>query len=199
MSFSNYKEVGQVQAEFNIREKSEVFIIEKSVTPSENFLSEYTFTMEAFDVRSSEAARTETLIFPILREVYKDYHNRFSLWIQKSISAGKKLNGTPDYMVSAKSPLGKRVLTNPLLAVVEAKKNDFDTGWGQCLAELVALQKINNDENIIVYGIVTDGERWKFGKLEKDVFTENQTTFTNEDLPHLFGALHFIFQSFAIK
>lgn len=196
MSFSNYKEIGQVQVEFNIRWKEDNFIKAKPVKIVDEFLKEFSFKLEVIDFRSSEAARTETLIFPILLEVYKDYHDIFSLWIQKSISAGKKLNGTPDYMISLKSELGKTVLGKPLLAVVEAKKNDFDTGWGQCLAELVALQKINNDENLTVYGIVTDGERWKFGKLEKDVFTENQTTFTNEDLPHLFGALHFIFQSF---
>jgi hypothetical protein len=196
MSFSNYKEIEQVQIEFNIRWKEENFINAKAIKISEEFLKEYQFKLEVIDFRASEAARTETLIFPILLEVYKDYHNKFSLWIQKSISAGKNLSGTPDYLVSIKSELGKTVLGKPLVAVVEAKKNDFDTGWGQCLAELVALQKINNNENIVVYGIVTDGERWEFGKLEKDIFFENKTTFTNEDLPYLFGALHFIFQSF---
>lgn len=196
MSFSNYKEIEQVQIEFNIRWKEENFIKAKTTKISQEFLKEYHFKLEVIDYRASEAARTETLIFPILLEVYKDYHDKFSLWIQKSISAGKKLSGTPDYLVSVKSELGKTVLGIPLVAVVEAKKNDFDTGWGQCLAELVALQKINNNENMAVYGIVTDGERWEFGKLEKNIFFENKTTFTNEDLPQLFGALHFIFQAF---
>ena len=27
---------------------------------------------------------------------------------------------------------------SPLIICVEAKKNDFEQGWGQCLAELVA-------------------------------------------------------------
>ncbi len=198
MSFKRFKEIGKVQAEFNIKAIRQMFIDAKDVSPSENFLNEYAFTLEAIDVEASEAARAETLIFPILREVYKDYYGEFSLWIQKSISAGKNLNGTPDYLISVKSPLGRKVLTTPLLAVVEAKKNDFDTGWGQCLAEMVAVQLINKNAQKSVYGIVTDGERWEFGKLENDVFTENLNTLSNENLPELFGALHFLFQNFLI-
>jgi hypothetical protein len=40
---------------------------------------------------------------------------------------------------ATKSELGKKVLESPLLAVVEAKKNDFEQGWGQCLAESVVI------------------------------------------------------------
>jgi hypothetical protein len=39
------------------------------------------------------------------------------------------------------------------------------------LAEMVAVQLINKNAQKSVYGIVTDGERWEFGKLENDVFT----------------------------
>jgi hypothetical protein len=38
--------------------------------------------------------------------------------------------------------LGKTVLEAPMVIVVEAKKNDFEQGWGQCLAELAASQKL---------------------------------------------------------
>ena len=49
------------------------------------------------------------------------------------------------------------------MIVVEAKKNDFDQGWAQCLAELVVAQKINQDAKRPVYGIVTDANLWQFG------------------------------------
>jgi hypothetical protein len=57
---------------------------------------------------------------------------------------------------------------------------------------------INKNVQKSVYGIVTDGERWEFGKLENNVFTENLNTFSNENLPKLFGALHFLFQNFLV-
>lgn len=61
--------------------------------------------------------------------------------------------------------------------VVEAKHNDFEQGWGQCLAELYAAQLLNDDAERSVYGIVTDGSFWQFGKLERDLFTKNSYQF----------------------
>ena len=150
--------------------------------------------MENLPVFTSEGARTEAIIFPILREVYKDYSDKFVLWIQKSFSYNAKLNGTPDYLIATKSPLGKTVLAKPLLGVVEAKKNDFEVGWAQCLAELVAIQKLNDDDENDVFGVVTDGERWQFGKFRKNVLIRHASSFLIDDLPELFGALHFIFR-----
>jgi hypothetical protein len=78
--------------------------------------------------------------------------------------------------------------------VVEAKKNDFEQGWGQCLAELIAVQKLNEPIEFSVYGIVTDGKIWEFGQLENKIFTKNRTSFTIDNLASLFGALHFVFK-----
>jgi hypothetical protein len=195
MAFSEYKDIGQVQVEFNIKLTQENFVFAKPVEPPSVFLQEFDFTLEKLPVFTSEGARTEAVIFPILREVYKDYSDKFVLWIQKSFAYDAKLNGTPDYLIATKSPLGKTVLAKPLLGVVEAKKNDFEVGWAQCLAELVAIQKINADDETPVFGIVTDGERWQFGKFEKNLLTRHASSFVVDDLPELFGALHFIFQS----
>jgi len=73
--------------------------------------------------------------------------------------------------------------------VVEAKKNDFEQGWGQCLAELVASQKINNNETNSVYGVVTDGNLWQFGRLQEHLFTKNEKNYIIDNMQELFGAL----------
>jgi hypothetical protein len=198
MAFSEYKDVGQVQIEFNIKLEDEDFVFANSVDPPELFRREFEFTLENLPVFTSEGARTEAVIFPILREVYKNYNDKFILWIQKSFAYDAKLNGTPDYLIATRSPLGKTVLAKPLLGVVEAKKNDFEVGWAQCLAELVAIQKINADDETPIFGIVTDGERWQFGKFEKNLLTRHASSFVIDDLPELFGALHFIFQLISI-
>ena len=199
MAFSEYKDIGQVQVEFNIKLNQENFIFAKPVEPPPVFLQEFNFTLENLPVFTSEGARTEAVIFPILREVYKDYSDKYVLWIQKSFSYDARLNGTPDYLIATKSPLGKTVLAKPLLGVVEAKKNDFEVGWAQCLAELVAIQKLNADDITPVFGIVTDGERWQFGKFEKNLLTRHASSFVIDDLPELFGALHYIFQLISIN
>ncbi len=42
-----------------------------------------------------------------------------------------------------------KLINTPLLSVMEAKKEDFEMGWGQCLAELIACQKINDSDSFI--------------------------------------------------
>jgi len=195
MAFSDYRNVAQVQKRFAITYREENYIMAQDIELPLPFVEEFLFNRDNIDVYTSEASRCEAIIFPILREVYKDYCQQCALWIQKPLSYDEDLSGTPDYMIATKSILGKTVLGEPLLIIVEAKKNDFEQGWGQCLAELVAAQKINGDASLFVHGIVTDGKLWEFGKLTEDIFVKNIAGYTVDDLPNLFGALHFILQS----
>lgn len=133
---------------------------------------------------------------PLGRGCYhKGYAEHYALWIKKAIAYDEMLSGIPDYFISTRSELGKLVVGMPLIMLVEAKKNDFEQGWGQCLAELIAAQKINDDPTFPVYGIVTDGTLWQFGKLIGDTFTQNRTDFVLADLPTLFGAVDSVFKA----
>jgi hypothetical protein len=60
---------------------------------------------------------------------------------------------------------------------------------GQCLAELIAADRLNQ---VIrpVYGIVTDGNLWQFGRLEQQVFTKNLANYTITDREQLFCVLN---------
>ncbi|MDE0424255.1 hypothetical protein F4Y59_10705 [Candidatus Poribacteria bacterium] len=195
MAFSDFKRISEVQEKFRIRYATNDFLKVESASPSIEFLQEFEFTMENVNVFSSEASRCEAIIFPILRETYKAYADTYALWIREPIIYDETLNGTPDYLVATKSELGMTVIGVPLVILVEAKKNDFEQGWGQCLAELVAAQKINDDPDAPVYGIVSDGERWQFGKLVGDTFTQNRTSFSIDNLPTLFGAINTVFKA----
>ncbi|RKZ46013.1 MAG: hypothetical protein DRR00_25210 [Candidatus Parabeggiatoa sp. nov. 3] len=193
MAFRHYKNIAQVQKEYEVQYQEFNFIRVNEVKVSKLFLREFEFNLKNLDVFSSEGARCELVILPLLREAYKNYVNQFVLWVQKSIRYDKVLNGTPDYIISKRSKLGKTVLEYPLLMVAEAKKNDFDQGWGQCLAELVAAQKLNNDSDLPVYGIVTDGKYWEFGKLEQAIFTKNKDSFPVNHVETILGILDFLF------
>ncbi len=194
MAFSDFKNISEVQKKYNIKYKEAIFIETQEIQPSENFVKDIEFYKENIDVFSSEASRSEVIISPILREVYKKYYKKYSFWIQKSIFYDDILCGTPDYIFSEKSELGKTVLEKPIVIIVEAKRNDFEQGWGQCLAELVASQKINDDAECPVHGIVTDGNLWQFGKLEKDCFFKNPESITVDKLSLLYGVLNYVVQ-----
>ncbi len=194
MAFSDFKAIADVQKRYDIRYQESQFVEAPNLSPPEAFLRDFQFYQQTIDIFTSEASRSEIVISPLLRELYKNHHTHYSFWIQKSITVDVVLTGTPDYMFSKRSPLGKTVLETPIVMVVEAKKNDFEQGWGQCLAELVAAQKLNNDLPRSVYGIVTDGNLWQFGRLAADVFTQNLENFTIDKLPKLYGALEYIAQ-----
>jgi hypothetical protein len=195
MAFTDFKSVSEVQKEFNIKFSEGSFLQIKELQPPQPFLADLEFSLNHIDIFSSEPSRCENIIYPILREVYKNYADRYSLWSHKSITYNKRLSGIPDYIISTKSELGKTVLGVPLLIVVEAKKNDFEAGWGQCLAELVAAQKMNANDELPVYGIVTDGELWQFGKLIRNEFTKEKMRLTINDVPALFGVIASILDS----
>ncbi len=38
-------------------------------------------------------------------------------------------------------------------------------GWAQFLAEMIVAQRLNGENRVIVFGIVSNGTTWQFGKL----------------------------------
>ena len=195
MAFSDFKRISEVQEKFDITYVEEDFVKVHDAEPSEQFLQDFEWTRQNLNVFVSEASRCEAIIFPVLKENYKAYADNYELWIGTSIAYNQTLSGTPNYLISTRSRLGKTVVGKPLIILVEAKRNDFDRGWGQCLAELVAAQKMNNDAAFPVYGIVTDGNLWQFGRLVGDTFTQNRTDFVLTNLPMLFGAVSAVFKA----
>jgi len=195
MAFSDFKHISQVQKKYQIVYKEDDFFTSTPVRPSENFVEEYIFNRDNLDIYASEASRSELVILPTLREIYKPYVKDYMLWIQKPLVVDTTLTGKPDYMISTRSALGKTVLATPVVILVEAKRRDFEQGWAQCLAELVAAQMLNKDREFSIYGIVTDGKSWEFGRLQNDIFTQHRQSFSIEPVDSLFGALSTIFEA----
>ena len=194
MAFSDFKTAAEVQEKFGIASVEENFVESEREEPPAHFLRDFEFAQQHIDVLASESARCHALIYPILWECYKAYAEDYALWIGKSITYNETLTGTPDYFVATKSPLGKNVVGSPLIMMVQAKRNDFVAGWGQCLAEMVAAQKINDDVVCPVYGIVSDGQSWEFGRLVGETFIWKRSRINTDDLPGVFGAVKAVFR-----
>lgn len=111
MAFRDYTHISQVQQEFQITASEDHFlVVTRAIEPPAHFIEEFTFNQQYFDVYASEGSRTELIILPLLREVYKAYTAQYELWVQKSLNCDEKLRGTPDYLLATRSELGKRVL-----------------------------------------------------------------------------------------
>ncbi len=160
---------------------------------SDTFRDDLAFTIQDFNVEGSEYGVCEGIIFPILKTVYRNYRDSFVLWSHTTLTYDNNLTGIPDYILASRSPLGKRIFKQPYFVAIEAKRDDFIKGWGQCLAEMVAIQKLNENPDQIVYGMVSNGTLWQFGMLDHQVFTKDITSYTVSDLDRLMAAVNALF------
>ncbi|NJL88296.1 MAG: hypothetical protein HC886_23810 [Leptolyngbyaceae cyanobacterium SM1_1_3] len=194
MAFSNYKSVAEVLKQFQITYTEADFVEELSFEISPYFRDDLELVMREGVVNNSEFAICENLIYPVLKEVWKHYSQRFTLWSHQSLTCDEQLSGFPEYILARRSPLGKVVFDQPYLLLVEAKQDRFEEGWAQCLAEMIAAQRLNQRAEITVFGIVSNGDRWQFGQLAAANFTKNTTFYSIQALDALFAAVNFIFQ-----
>ena len=143
--------------------------------------------LEVFDLESTEEAKT-LLIDALFAEIVVHYP-KLKIWKAEKLETDT-LTGVADYLIAPR----RAYVATPLLCVTEAKRDDFEKGRVQCLAEMVACQWNNRQSglDIDVYGIVSNGQGWRFYKLTNvgDVYETNQ--YGIEDLSGLLGALDYV-------
>jgi hypothetical protein len=190
MAFTNqFKSLAHVLKHYQLHYQENEFEIIKKATINDAVRADILFTLKEVAYNVSEASICENLIYPILKDAWKNYADIFSIWSHQSLEYDDELTGIPDYLISKRSAFGKIIFDFPLLAVVEAKKDNFSQGWAQCSLEMIAIQKINQNENLAVYGLVSNGEMWEMAKLEKNIFTFYPQHFIIGVLDDLFNAL----------
>ena len=194
MAFSNYKSISMVMKKFQIKYVQTNFMMENSFPVPNYFKEELDLLFTDGVIDNSEDAICENLIYPVLKEVWKSYRSKLTLWSHQTLIYDEDLSGVPDYTVTQRNPLGTIVFDKPYFLTVEAKQDKFEEAWGQCLAEMVAVQRINNDLEKDIFGIVSNGKIWQFGKLNVDIFTRNKNLYVIQDLDKLFAAVNYIFQ-----
>ncbi|MGD1939444.1 MAG: hypothetical protein ACFCA4_18110 [Cyanophyceae cyanobacterium] len=199
MSFNAYENLAQVLQDYQIQETKTDFIEVQEFAVRPSFKEDLEFSLREFSFEGSEYGVCETLIFPVLKEVYRYHHDHLTLWSHKPLNYDAKLCGVPDYIVASRSPLGKSVFDTPYFVAIEAKRDDFIKGWGQCLAEMVAIQKANQwGDNHTVFGIVSNGSMWEFGRLTGTQFEQNFRGYGIYELEILLGAINYIFKACVI-
>ena len=104
---------------------------------------------------TSEAAKREVLVAPVLTEVAAICNQ--TLRFEYLLKVNNWLQGSLDYLIRAKTQI----------VVVEAKRDDLTRGFTQLAAEMIALSMVEDAPDQI-YGAVTIGSLWVFGLLDKD-------------------------------
>ncbi len=128
---------------------------------------------------SSEAARREILIAPILMRVCRSLKSK--LKIEYGLNVSEFLRGSLDYYLQGAQNV----------VVIEAKQADLTRGFTQLAVELIALDKWINSDVPLLYGAVTTGDVWRFGVLDRagKRVTQDLNLFrVPEDLPTLLSS-----------
>ena len=117
----------------------------------------------------TEKAKSELIVANVLVELREQLDHRISLFsgIDFNVDDESGLTGVCDFLVSL-SPV-QFGLEAPVIVLVEAKNNNLEIGLGQCVAEMVAAQHFNAEEDNdipCIYGATTSGTEWQFLKLE---------------------------------
>lgn len=104
---------------------------------------------------TSEAARREVLIAPILLEVA--HITEATINIEYPIEVDQHLKGDLDYYLQSQHNV----------LVVEAKQADLTRGFTQLAVELIALDRWVESDDPVLYGAVTTGDVWQFGSFHR--------------------------------
>ncbi len=141
---------------------------------------------------ATEKARSELIVMPILVAIRKHLNKQISLFsgIEFNVNIELGLGGFCDFLIS-RSRL-QTIIQAPVVALVEAKNDNIKSGFGQCLAEMVAAQIFNQSQgNEIskVYGAITTGTAWQFLELEGQKVVLDLEEYSLKNLPKLLGIL----------
>jgi hypothetical protein len=183
------KSLSDVLIHYGIHYKKEKFELIKEIKLTDAVQNEINFALNEIPYKVSDASICENLIYPLLKEAWKNYIDAFSIWSHQSLTDNNGILRIPDYLITKRSSLGKVIFDFPVLAVIEAKKDNFSSGWTQCCLDMIKIREMNQNEVMTVYGIVTNGEDWEIGKLEQNRFVLYKERFFIEELETLFNAL----------
>ena len=162
------------------------------INPSATLIDFLANSLPVAVATGSEKARSEMIITPVLLEVRKILQQNISLFSGEDFTVDYEsgLNGICDYLISRSPEMLE--IEAPAVAVVEAKKADLKTGIGQCVAEMVAMQKFNEAKRkpiSVIYGSVSNGTQWRFLKLEGKIVSIDLNDYALPPVDEILGML----------
>ncbi|HRD67757.1 MAG TPA: hypothetical protein PKY50_16550 [Candidatus Competibacter sp.] len=193
-SFDQIKLLG-IKIEHNI----DIFSSADSVDVPESFYREMLEDIVPLALsNNTEKARSELIISPVLLQLRKIENKKISLFsgVDFNVDEEKGLKGACDFIISLSDE--QLFLDAPVIALVEAKKENIIQGVPQCIAEMKAAQIFNERrKNRVetIFGVVTTGIQWQFLKLVDDRVSLDLDQYYIKELGKILGILHFMCNS----
>jgi hypothetical protein len=192
MAYNNFT-LNSVKDLFKLKVKDTPFC--ETLPPAEPSPAMANILAEWFPIAQAartEKALSELLVSPILLEARKLANSQVQLFSGEEfeVDRDRGLNGFCDFLFSRSE--SRLTIEAPVLMIVEAKRGELESGLGQCVAEMVAAQIYNQQQEqpiSAIYGSVTSGKLWQFLKLEGSIVTVDLTTYPIIPIPKILGIL----------
>jgi len=194
MSYSQFTTIGKVKEAFNLTVVEGIrFLPEiEPIAPATLLQTMLETNLPWAIATSTEKARSEAIINPVLLEVRRILNQQISVFSGEefNVDVAVGLTGVCDFIIS-RSP-EQLDIEAPAVIVVEAKKGDLKVGLGQCIAEMVAAQRFNEAKGrsiSAIYGCISSGTAWRFLKLEGQIVTIDLTDYPLPPVDKILGFL----------
>ena len=192
MEFTDFKKITDVLKMFNLEFSKKNFVKSKTLNIDKNEKNRLLKNFKRPGAFSSELSICEMIISQILIVVCDE--NDLPLWSHCYLESKEiDLSGVPDYLL-ALSEKGDEEYKTPIVCCMEAKKDDFQGGWGQASAAMIAAQTENGNKDIPIYGLVSTGVLWQFAVLKGEYLTLHEESISaTENFQKLLDYLNWIF------
>lgn len=194
MSYSQFTTLEQAVNAFQltVQDVPHLFAQVAAIAPSDRLRETLEESLDLASSISTEKARSELIITPILLEVRRIFKGQIGYFSGTTfdVDASVGLNGVCDFMLSASR--SQALITAPVLTIVEAKDNDLRLGVGQCTAEMVAAHRFNSKQgkpDLPIYGVISTGTNWRFLRLEQDTLWVDRSEYFILQLDQILGIL----------
>ena len=178
--------------DLSIKESSGLFSNTPTATGSDRLIETLREDVELAVAISTEKARSELIIMPVLLDLKRHFKTQISLFsgVDFTVAPELGLNGVCDFLISLSAE--QILVRSPVIMLVEAKNENLKVGFPQCIAEMVAAQQFNRQkENPIdvIYGVVTIGTLWRFLRLSDRLVEIDSSEYHISDVGKILGIL----------
>jgi hypothetical protein len=190
MPYSSFTLV-QAQKQFDLKVANGSFFADLPLLTPHAWMSDFLkVSAPLAAVLGTEKVRSELIIAPILFEVRELLDRQIGLFSGSdfTVDVEQGLNGVCDFLLTRSA--NELIIEAPAIIIIEAKKGELNSGWGQCAAEMVAAQKFNlaNGQEVeTIYGSITTGTQWQFLKLTGKHLMIDATEYSLEPIERILG------------
>jgi hypothetical protein len=198
MPYSSFT-LAQVQRQFGLNVIKGVFFKDLPVLPPRDWL--VNLLQESAPLAAglgTEKVRSELIVAPLLFEIRELLDRQIGLFsgTDFTIDIDAGLNGVCDFLLTRST--NELIIEAPAIIIIEAKKGELISGWGQCTAEMIAAQKFNtaNGQEVpTIFGSVTTGTQWQFLKLTGKDLMIDVTEYSLNPIDRILGIFKWMVQS----